>query len=45
MGRGESITVPTSAGVPQAITILNVDNAPVFNYDVPELRANWDGPG
>jgi len=37
MGKGDSITV--SQGVPQPITITNVDNAPVFDYDVPELRA------
>lgn len=40
MGKGESITIPTSAGVPQAITVTNVDNAAVFDYDVPELKAN-----
>lgn len=44
IGKGESITVPTSAGVPQAITISNVDNAPVFTYNVPELRSNWNEP-
>lgn len=44
MGKGESITVPTSAGVPQAITISNMDDAPVFEYDIPELKANWDDP-
>lgn len=42
MGKGETITVPSSAGVSQAIIIMNVDNAPVFDYDVPELTANWE---
>lgn len=45
MSKGETITIPTSAGVSQAITISNVDNAPVFDYDVPELRADWEEPG
>ncbi|KAJ4387588.1 hypothetical protein N0V93_008183 [Gnomoniopsis smithogilvyi] len=44
MGKGESITIPTSAGLSQAITISNVDNAPVFDYDMPELRADWEEP-
>ena len=35
MDKGDSITVPG----PIAITITNVDNTPVFNYDVPELQA------
>lgn len=37
MAEGESITV--SKDVPQAITITNVDNKPVFDYDIPELKA------
>ena len=32
MDKGQSITV-------NGITITNVDNAPIFDYDVPELRA------
>jgi hypothetical protein len=42
MGKGDSITV--TQGVPHPITITNVDNAPVFDYDVPELRANMADP-
>jgi len=41
MDKGQSITV---TGVPQAITITNVDNAAVFDYDVPELRAPITDP-
>ena len=41
MDKGQSITV---TGPPQPITITNVDNAPVFNYDVPELRAPISDP-
>ena len=37
MDKGQSITV-------SGITITNVDNAPVFDYDVPELRAPLDDP-
>ena len=36
MDKGQSITVSWPA---QAITITNIDNAPAFDYDVPEVRA------
>lgn len=48
LGKGESITVLTSAGVPQAITITNVDDAPVFEYALGEqsndFEAHWSDP-
>jgi hypothetical protein len=37
MLKGQSITVSTQS-IP-SITITNVDNAPVFDYDVPALKA------
>jgi len=43
MDKGQSITV--SSGVPNAITITNVDNAPVFDYDEAVLVAPLDGVG
>jgi hypothetical protein len=42
MDKGQSVTVQ---GPPQPITITNVDNAPVFDYDVPELQAEISDPG
>jgi len=42
MDKGGSVTV--SSGVPQPITITNVDNAPVFDYDVEVLQAPLDNP-
>ncbi|KAE9375894.1 hypothetical protein N431DRAFT_370828 [Stipitochalara longipes BDJ] len=42
MDKGQSVTV--SNGVPQPITITNVDNAPVFDYDVQVLQAPLDNP-
>jgi hypothetical protein len=41
MDKGQSITVSWPA---QAITITNIDNAPVFDYDVPEVRAPITDP-
>ena len=35
MDKGQSITVTG----PPTVTITNVDNAPVFTYDIPELQA------
>ena len=29
---------------PPTVTVSNVDNAPVFTYDVPELQAPLDDP-
>jgi len=40
MDKGDSITVKG----PSDITITNVDNAPVFNYDIPDLKAPLDNP-
>lgn len=42
MDKGDSITVK---GLAQDITITNVDNAPVFNYDIPALKAPLDTTG
>ena len=42
MDKGQSVTV--SSGVPQPITITNVDNAPPFDYDVQVLQAPLDNP-
>jgi hypothetical protein len=42
MDKGQSVTV--SSGVPHPITITNVDNAPVFNYDIQDLKAPLDNP-
>ncbi|KAF4630309.1 hypothetical protein G7Y89_g7839 [Cudoniella acicularis] len=41
MDKGQSITV---SGQMQPITITNVDNAAAFDYDVPDLVANWADP-
>jgi len=41
MDKGQSITIPSPAS---AITITNVDNAPVFEYDTPELNASITDP-
>ncbi|CAN8105466.1 unnamed protein product [Discula destructiva] len=41
MGEGDSITIPKSAGVPQAITITNVDDAPAFDYILPEQSLDY----
>lgn len=40
MDKGDSITV----NGPQDITITNVDNAPAFTYDKPDLVAPLDNP-
>jgi hypothetical protein len=40
MDKGDSITV----NGPQQITITNVDNAPAFNYDIPELKEPLNNP-
>jgi len=42
MDKGQSITIKD--GVPQPITITNVDNAPVFDYDIEDLKAPLDNP-
>ena len=41
MDKGQSMTV---SGPSSTITITNVNNAPAFNYDVPELQAPLDDP-
>ncbi|KAE8454586.1 hypothetical protein EG329_000209 [Mollisiaceae sp. DMI_Dod_QoI] len=41
MDKGQSITIQSPAS---AITITNVDNAPVFDYDIPELKASISDP-
>jgi len=40
MDKGDSITV----NGPPDITITNVDNAPVFNYDIPVLKEPLNNP-
>jgi len=41
MGKGDSIKVPSPA---KEITITNVDNAPTFAYNEPELKATFADP-
>jgi hypothetical protein len=40
MDKGQSMTVTG----PPTVTVSNVDNAPVFTYDVPELQAPISDP-
>jgi len=44
MDKGETITVENINGGIGDIAITNVDNAPVFNYDLPDLKAPIDDP-
>lgn len=41
MDKGQSITIQSSAS---AITITNVDNKPIFDYDSQELNASITDP-
>lgn len=41
MDKGQSMTITG----PPTVTVTNVDNAPAFAYDVPELRQALDAPG
>jgi hypothetical protein len=41
MDKGQSMTV---SGPSSTITITNVDNAPVFDYNIPDLQAPLDDP-
>lgn len=38
MDKGSSLTIPNA---PQTIVITNVDNAPVYEYDLPDLKADF----
>ena len=41
MDKGDSVII---SSLPQPITITNVDNAPTFDYDIPELKADYTNP-